>query len=72
MKTRSASQCHTVPACARSPNCKARIVEVNKRRRVFYFAASDLAPGEELTCDTLSLMRLCLLHSDTSLPAHAG
>ena len=39
--------------CARSPNCKARIVEVNRRRRVFYFAASDLAPGEELTCDTL-------------------
>ncbi|KAK9844222.1 hypothetical protein WJX81_008646 [Elliptochloris bilobata] len=34
-----------------SPNCKARIVEVDRRRRVFYFASRQLAPGEELTID---------------------
>ena len=38
---------------ARSANCKARIVELNGRRRVFYFAKQGLAPGDELTCAPL-------------------
>jgi len=40
-------------AAARSATCKARIVELNGRRRVFYFASQGLAPGEELTCAPL-------------------
>ena len=45
-----------VAAC--SPNLKSRIVEVNGRRRVFYFASRQLAPGEEVTCALPSMFDL--------------